>query len=89
MTSEAPDKKSMTSEESENVCVGGHNWEEGNGPTHACKNGVFTGRKRLNCRVRFADRKIFKEGESTWKIGVGLMLAHHGMICNICACSKC
>jgi hypothetical protein len=51
MTSEAPDKKSMTSEELENVCAGGHNWEEGNGHNYACKNGVFTGRKCFNCRV--------------------------------------
>jgi hypothetical protein len=75
----------MTSEE----FVGGHDWEEGNGPTCACKNGVLTGRKCLNCRVQFVDGKVFKEGENTWKIGGGLMLAHHCMICNICACSKC
>jgi hypothetical protein len=53
---EATDKddksiKSMKSVESENICAGGHCWEEGNKPSYAISIGIFTGRKCFGCRV--------------------------------------
>jgi hypothetical protein len=43
--------KSMKSVELENICAGGHRWEEGNKPSYAVSIGIFTGRKCLGCRA--------------------------------------
>jgi hypothetical protein len=75
--------------ELENICAGGHNWEEGNKPSYALSIGIFTGRKCFGCWVRFVDGVVFLEGGNTWKIGSGRMRANHCMRCNICACSIC
>jgi hypothetical protein len=53
---EATDKdnksiKSMKSVELENICAGGHCWEEGNKPSYAVSIGIFTGRKCFGCRA--------------------------------------
>jgi hypothetical protein len=81
--------KSMKSVELENICAGGHRWEEGNKPSYAICIEIFTGRKCFGCWVRFVDGVVFLEGENTWKIGSGRMRANHCMKCNICACSIC